>query len=306
MRAVVLAYHEIGYVCLEELLAAGVDVAALFTHKDDPDEEVWFRTPRMLAVERGIPVYDPHTIRDPAWIELVRSLEPDFLFSFYYRLMLPAELLDIPRVASLNLHGSLLPKFRGRCPVNWVLIEGETRTGLTLHRMEVKPDAGYIVAQKAVDILFEDTAFTLFMKLAKAARELMREVIPALQAGTFERRPQEGTSSYYGGRGPEDGRIDWTKGALALYNLVRAVTHPYPGAFTYLEGKKLYLWKAKPVEGPHDGPPGTVLSSMPLLVNAGEGALELVSLQLEGEEEIEASAFVARHPLNKQRLGGIS
>ena len=150
MKAVVLAYHEIGYVCLEALLASRISVLALFTHKDDPEEEIWFRTPRALAEENGIPVFDPESLADPAWAARIRAYAPDYLFSFYYRHMLPKEILDIPKIAPLNLHGSLLPKFRGRCPVNWVLIEGEQRTGVTLHVMEVKPDAGDIVAQREV------------------------------------------------------------------------------------------------------------------------------------------------------------
>ena len=203
MKAVVLGYHEIGYVCLEALLESRISVSALFTHKDDPEEEIWFRTPRALAEENGIPVFDPESLADPAWAARIRAYEPDYLFSFYYRHMLPKEVLDIPKIAPLNLHGSLLPKFRGRCPVNWVLVEGEQRTGVTLHVMEVKPDAGDIVGQREVPIAFEDTAESLARKLASAAAGLMREVMPQLgggQAGTkapdgsifILRRPQAG------------------------------------------------------------------------------------------------------------------
>jgi methionyl-tRNA formyltransferase len=304
VRAVVLAYHEIGYVCLEELLKSRIEITALFTHKDDPREEIWFRTPRILAVEHNIPVFDPETLRDPVWVERIREFGPDYLFSFYYRNMLPKEILDIPKIAPMNLHGSLLPKFRGRCPVNWVLIEGEDRTGLTLHLMEVKPDAGDIVAQKEVKITFDDTAGSLAIKLASAARSLIREVMPLLESGTFERKPQVGPSSYYGGRKPEDGIIDWGKSAKTIYNLVRAVTHPYPGAYTFLDGKKLFIWKALPVDGSAEGAGGAGGSTDPLLVKAGQGLLNITSLQLEGEDEMNAETFLAFHNLTKKSLGG--
>jgi methionyl-tRNA formyltransferase len=305
VRAVVLAYHEIGYVCLEELIKSKIEVVALFTHPDDPDEEVWFRTPRSLAEAHAIPVFDPPSLKEPAWVDRIRALSPDYLFSFYYRNMLPGAILDIPRLAPLNLHGSLLPRFRGRCPVNWVLIEGETKTGLTLHVMEVKPDAGDIVAQKEVEIAFDDTAHSLAVKLAAAARILMVEIMPLLESATFERRPQEGASSYYGGRKPEDGIIDWQKSADAIYNLIRAVTHPYPGAFTFLDARKLFIWKALPQKAARRGEPGAVATAHPLVVETGDGTLRILSLQLEGQHEMEADAFVAAHNMEKKSLGGV-
>jgi methionyl-tRNA formyltransferase len=306
VKAVVFAYHEIGYVCLEEVLAADMEVACLFTHKDDPDEEIWFRRPVELAKTHAIPVYDPETLREEKWAQMLKTISPDYIFSFYYRYMIPQEMLGTARIAALNMHGSLLPKFRGRCPVNWVLIEGETKTGVTLHVMEAKPDAGDIVAQQEVEITSDDTAHSLFLKLAHAARLLMREVLPRLLAGSFGRKPQEGPSSYYGGRKPEDGLIDWHKDARAVYNLIRAVTHPYPGAFTFLEGKKLLIWKAQPEEAAHNAPCGTVISTNPLLIAAEHGALCLTSLQLAGESELPAETFLKVHRLEGKRLGGIS
>ncbi len=279
-------------------------MSALFTHKDDPKEEIWFRTPRILAERHGIPVYEPESLRDPVWVERIKAFAPDYLFSFYYRHMLPKEILEIPKIAPLNLHGSLLPKFRGRCPVNWVLIEGEKRTGVTLHVMEIKPDVGEIVGQEEVDIAFEDTARTLALKLASAAQALMREVIPLLEAGTFERRAQEGASSYYGGRKPEDGRIDWGMSAMAIYNLIRAVTHPYPGAYTFFGGRKLFIWKAVPQDSTAEGAPGTVVSTHPLLVKTGEGLLHVTSLQQEGEDEMDAERFLSLHDITTKSLGG--
>ncbi len=309
MKTVVFAYHEIGYSCLKELLDFGAEVSCLFTHDDDPGEEIWFKTPRLLAEERGIPVYTPHTLRDPKWAALIGELHPDIIFSFYYRNLIPREILDIPGTGAFNLHGSLLPLFRGRCPVNWVLIEGRARTGLTLHFMEEKPDTGDIVAQKAIDIAPEDTAHTLFLKMIREAGPLIREVLPALRDRTFTRTRQAdlGPSSYFGGRKPEDGLISWQKDAVGVYNLVRAVTHPYPGAFTYLEGRKFYVWWAAvepSIQVAPDRKAGEVLSVSPFLVNAGGSALRLMTVQLEGENEMSGEEFVARHSVKNRILGG--
>jgi len=305
VRAVVFAYQEIGYVCLEELLGAGTDVACLFTHEDDPGEELWFRRPVELAREYDIPVYMPESLTDKRWMTIIRDIRPDIIFSFYYRKMIPNAILEIPRIGAFNLHGSLLPQYRGRCPVNWVLIAGESRTGVTLHCMVEKPDAGDIVSQKEVPITFEDTVFSVYMKLVGAARELMQDILPHFEAGTFTRTAQTGPSSYFGGRKPEDGLIDWAKDSLSIYNLTRAVTHPYPGAFTYFEGKRLFVWKAYPENvSPRNAPAGTVISEHPLLVRTGSGSLRLISVQLEGEKEIEAAELVSSYVLKNKILGG--
>ncbi len=306
MRAVVFAYQEIGYVCLEELVDFGADVACLFTHLDDPGEEVWYRRPVAIAEKHNIPVYTPESLKDQKWTTLISGAQPDIIFSFYYRKMIPPAILDIPRIGAFNLHGSLLPKFRGRCPVNWVLIAGEKETGLTLHYMLEKPDAGDMVARKKVDIDFEDNVYTVYMKMAEAARELMKEALPQLEEGTFTRTPQTGASSYFGGRRPEDGIVMWDKDALSIYNLTRAVTHPYPGAFTYLDGKKFYIWKAFPEDVPSGELPGKIISLSPFVVNTGKGVLRLISVQLEGEEEMDGEKFARLHNIEGKIFGGIA
>jgi methionyl-tRNA formyltransferase len=233
-------------------------------------------------------------------------MKPDVIFSFYYRNMIPREILAVPKIGAFNLHGSLLPKFRGRCPVNWVLIEGEKTTGITLHAMVEKPDAGDIVAQRAIDISFDDNARSLFMKMAKEARTLMKEVLPLIQNGSFQRTPQAslGSSSYFGGRKPEDGLIAWNKDAVSIYNLTRATTHPYPGAFSYLDGKKFFVWQAYPEEGVSNNTPGAILSTNPLTVGAGRGTVKLLRVQLEGELEMDGETFAATHDIDNKILGG--
>jgi methionyl-tRNA formyltransferase len=295
-RVVVCAYHNVGYHCLKELLRQGADVAMVFTHEDSQTEEIWFASVRDLAEKHDIP-WRTTDINKPENMALIRKIAPAFIFSFYYRNMLRQEVLDIPRKGALNLHGSLLPKYRGRVPVNWAIINGESETGATLHYMVEKPDAGDIVDQEKVPILFTDTAIDLFNKVTEAAVMVIGRSWPLLAAGTAPRIPMNlAAGSYFGGRKPADGRIDWTKGAVQIYNLVRGVTHPYPGAFTYLDGRKVTIWRAWPVEG--KGEPGRVVSLNTLLVGTGEGLLEIRSLQIEGEEEVSPSTIIDCEKLN--------
>ncbi len=300
-RLIVFAYHDIGCACLEELIRTGDPIAAVITHRDDPGEEVWFRSVAELGRRHNLPVFTPESINTPEWIARLREMRPDFLFSFYYRHLLSREVLALPSRGALNLHGSLLPRYRGRCPINWVLVHGETETGVTLHYMEEKPDRGDIVAQRRVPISETDTALDLARKLTPAAAALLRDTYPLLRAGTAPRRAQDqAEATYFGGRRPEDGRIDWSWSARRIYNLVRAVTHPYPGAFTCWDGKRLYVWEARPVSATLPAAPGTVTASDGrALAATGEGALEILRLQLEGETETSAVEWLRRRGLER-------
>jgi methionyl-tRNA formyltransferase len=267
----------------------------VFTHEDSPTEKIWFSSVRVLAESHQIP-WRSTDINAPENIALLREIAPDFIFSFYYRNMISREVLDIPRRGALNLHGSYLPKYRGRVPVNWAIINGETETGATLHYMVEKPDAGEIIDQEKVPILFTDTALDLFNRVTEAAVLVIGRSWPCLMAGTARRIPMDlAAGSYFGGRRPADGLIDWTKGAVQIYNLVRGVTHPYPGAFTFLDSRKVTIWEAWPVEG--RGEPGQVVATEPLLVGTGEGLVEIHSLQMDGEEEVPSGKFVSLHLL---------
>jgi methionyl-tRNA formyltransferase len=279
MKLVVCAYHNVGYRCIEELLRQGAEISLIFTHEDSPTEQIWFSSVRELAEKNRIP-YLTSSINEPENIERVRQIAPDFLLSFYYRNMIKPELLEIPAKGALNLHGSWLPKYRGRVPVNWAVINGETETGATLHYMVAKPDAGDIVDQEKVVIAFTDTAHDVFGKVNEAAVTVLRRAWPRLMDGSADRIPMDlAAGSYFGGRKPEDGRIDWTKSSVQIYNLIRGVTHPYPGAFTELNGKKIVIWSARPIEGSAE--PGQVVSLNPLRIATGEGLLELTNHELE-------------------------
>ena len=283
MKAVVLAYHNIGCVGIEALLDAGIQVAAVFTHKDNPNENVWFRSVAKVAACNSIPVFSPEDINHPLIVEKIRSFEPDVIFSFYYRQMVKQPILSIPKIGCINLHGSLLPKYRGRVPVNWALVNGEKKTGVTLHYMTPHPDDGPIIAQKEVEIADDDTAFDLHGKCAVAAREMLDEILPKIMDGTAPAIPQnESEATYFHGRKPADGLIDWSKSAREIRNLVRAVTMPYPGAFTFFASKKYFIWQVAEATSEAKAAPGTILSVSPLTVACGEGALRIEFAQQEG------------------------
>jgi methionyl-tRNA formyltransferase len=229
--AVVFAYHDVGVRCLGVLLEAGVELPLVVTHRDDPAEGRWFASVAALSRGRGI-----DTREDPTAGEIherLQAVRPDFIFSFYYRRMLPMEWLALARRGAFNMHGSLLPKYRGRAPVNWAVLMGEAQTGATLHEMVAKPDAGRIADQEQVPIGEDETALEVFRKVTTAAEKVLRRALPRLIAGTAVLKEQDLESgSYFGARKPEDGRIDWSRSAREIHNLVRAVAPPYPGAFT--------------------------------------------------------------------------
>lgn len=250
-NAVVFAYHDIGVRCLEALLELGVEVSLVVTHQDNESEHIWYGSVEEIAKMNGIAVISPDDANTAAVIERVSACHPDFIFSFYYRQMLGQKLLDIPARGAFNVHGSLLPKYRGRVPVNWAIIHGERESGVSLHRMEIKPDAGNLLAQAAVPILRNDTAYDVFQKLKCAAETLVIEVVPEMLAGRVVEMPLDlENGSYFSGRKPQDGQIDWSLPAKDIHNLIRAVAPPYPGAFftagshrievlgSYIQGQK--------------------------------------------------------------------
>ena len=272
--AVVFAYHNVGVRCLSVLLAQGVDVKLVVTHEDAAGENIWFSSVRSLAQEHGIPVVTPVDPHDAATMALLKAASPDFLFSFYYRSMLKPSILEIPKRGGFNMHGSLLPKYRGRVPINWAVIHGETQAGATLHEMVEKPDAGRIVDQMAVPILPNDTAEEVFSKVLVAAEITLQRALPGLVDGSAKLQSMDlKQGSYYGGRKAEDGRIDWTQSATQLHNLVRAVTHPYPGAFSDLRDGRLVIWRTLHVAQRSNGDPAIFCHGEHLFLRCADGAM---------------------------------
>ncbi len=263
-RAVVFAYSEVGVRCVRELLAQGIDIPLLFTHPDDPGETQWFGSVRQLAEAHHLRVETPANPNTPEWIAEGRAADPDFLFSFYYRYMLERAWVEVPRLGALNMHGSLLPKYRGRAPVHWAILNGESETGASLHYMVEKPDAGALVDQQSVPILENDTALDVSFKVAEAAEQVLRRSLPTLIAGSAPAQPLDlSRGSYFGRRRPEDGRIDWRGTARTVHDLVRAVAPPFPGAFTEVNGCRLAVLETR-----LDAEPARYLNQAPCLYAA--------------------------------------
>lgn len=297
-RAVIFAYHNVGVRCLSVLLAHGIDVPLVLTHRNDPREAIWFRSVAELAGRHDIPCITPDDPNDAATMALIAEAQPDFLFSFYYRQMLAPEVLALASRGAYNMHGSLLPKYRGRVPVNWAVIRGERETGATLHEMVEKPDAGRIVDQQAVPILPDDTAGEVFEKVTVAAEMVLHRAVPPLVEGRADLRPQDlAQGSYFGGRRPEDGRIRWSDPAQTIHNLVRGVAPPYPGAFTDIGGCRLRILSTRHAlqrQAAHGGAPCLHFDAGRLYADCLDGrSLRLLEWDVDGAA-MGAEAVAAR------------
>ena len=277
--AVVCAYSSVGTAALEGLLEAGVEVLGLYTYPQGADEQ-WFTPPAAVAQARGIPVHMAPAFNDDAVYDAILAHRPDFLFSFYFREMIQGRFLELPRLGAYNLHGSLLPRYRGRAPLNWVLVKGETETGITLHAMTPKPDDGHIVAQARLPIAWDETALSLTDKAAAAGRDLVGVAIPGLVDGSIRRIDQRtlGASTYFGGRKPADSRLDFAMSVREAFNQIRAVADPWPNAFLEATSGTLKVAWALPSSEPC--PPGRFRrTGEGVLLGFSDGALRLLALR---------------------------
>lgn len=244
--AVVFAYSEVGQRCLQMLLDRGVRVPLVFTHQDQAGEQRWFGSVAELAAARGVRAVTPVEPGAPEWLEQIRRLAPEYILAFYYRSMLPPQLLQLARWGALNMHGSLLPRYRGRAPVNWAIAKGETHTGATLHYMVAQPDAGPIVAQEAVPIGQNDDALAVSMAVAAAAARVLAAALPGMALGPPPARAMDlAAGSYFGGRRPEDGRLDPHWPGLQVHAMIRAVAPPFPGAFLEVAGHRVVFGSSR-------------------------------------------------------------
>jgi methionyl-tRNA formyltransferase len=288
--AIVFAYHDVGVRCLRVLLDAGVRVPLVVTHRDDPGEDLWFASVAEVAAENRLPCVTPDDPNVSEVLAHARDLagRPDFLFSFYYRRMLERPWLTLPRVGAFNLHGSLLPKYRGRAPVNWAVIHGERETGATLHVMNEKPDNGALVDQCAVPILGDDTAREVFSKVVVAAEIVLARSLPRLVDGSARFTPQDLTQGgYFGARRPEGGRIPLTATARQIHDLVRALAAPYPGAFVLARGQRIFIDRTRRGTA-GSGVPGQGLRLLSdgaalWLLAADGSALQILAARCEGD-----------------------
>lgn len=296
-RAVVFAYHNVGVRCLSVLLAHDLDVSLVITHRDNPAENIWFASVAEYARLNQLAVIMPDDPNTPSVMAEIAAARPDLIFSFYYRHMISTALLALPSRGAYNMHGSLLPKFRGRVPVNWAIIHGERETGATLHQMVEKPDAGDIVVQQAVPILPDDTAREVFDKVTVAAEIALDRILPALLQGSAPHVPQDlSRGSYFGGRKPEDGRIDWTQSARTIHNLVRAVAPPYPGAWFEFKGLRARILRTQVTctEGRPSAPPHLLREGHRVCAHCTDGGvLRLIEFECDGIE-LDAVGFTQR------------
>ncbi len=286
MSVVVFAYHDVGCAGSRTLRSLGIDVALVYTHEDDPGENRWFGSVAKTCAELRVPcsTADPHL---PAEVERIRRISPDAIFSLYYRDMLKDTVLTLAKRGGFNLHGSLLPRYRGRAPVNWQILHGEKEGGVTLHRMVQRADAGDIVDQEAIPIGPDDTAVDVYRKMLPAAERVLRRSATAVVGGTAARVLQmESKATYHGRRRPEDGRIEWRWMAEDVRNLVRAVTHPYPGAFTFAGSTKVLVWWTVRADAERAAAPGTVGRSADgvHVVCGDRRLLSLAKVEIDGRE----------------------
>ena len=270
-NAVVFAYSSVGYECINVLLKRDdIHITLIYTHEDDPNETQWFESVYELAKKNKLNV----STNEPDYDE-VKNANPDVIFSFYYRKIIDIKILDLAPLGAFNMHGSLLPKYRGRACVNWAVLNGEKETGVTLHRMTKYADRGNIIAQEAVEIGENETSHEVFKKIIPAAGRVLSESLDDILSGNAEGTPQnESEATKFGRRRPEDGIIDWSKSAREIHNLVRAVAKPFPGAFFYHDGHKIMIWKTKIISDLED------VNAPAIMIKTNDGILEVVEWEI--------------------------
>ena len=297
---------------LQALLDSEYRVTAVFTQPDRPKgRKGILQAPpvKELALARGIPVYQPERIRREENVQILRELDPDFIVVAAFGQIIPKSILDIPKYGCLNVHASLLPRWRGAAPIQWSILEGDTQTGVTIMQMAEGLDTGDIIEQEKVPIRQEETGGSLFDRLMVLGKDLLIRTMRKIEKGeaSFTPQPAESTTPYAKMLTRETGLIDWSQSAAAIERTIRALD-PWPAAHTSLDGKMLKLWKAavlEQAEGPHPEP-GSILNAEKerLLIQTGDGILELLELQPEGKKRMSADAFLrGNHPREGTKLG---
>jgi len=296
LRIVFMGTPEFALPTFQGLLEAGVNLCGVFTQPDRPRGRGKVLAPppvKELALKFKLPVFQPEKLRDPEAVEQLRILKPDLIVVVAYGQILPKSVLEIPRYGCINVHASLLPRYRGAAPINKAIVDGEQVAGVTTMLMDVGLDTGDMLIKRATEIGDEETAGELHNRLALLGCEAMEETLRRLCDGTLRPEPQDDAqSSYAPMMKKEDGRIDWNRSATVIHNLVRGLT-PWPGAFTLWDGQMLKLGRTLAEEGPA-AEPGTVLSADAdgVCIACGEGVLRVRELQLAGKKKLPASDFL--------------
>ena len=306
MKLIFMGTPDFAVPCLQSLLDAGHEVAAVFTQPDKPRGRKQILTPpevKVLALEKGLTVYQPNTLRDGEAMGIIEDIKPDAIIVAAYGKILPKEMLDYSRYGCINVHGSLLPKYRGSAPIQWSVINGDQETGVTIMQMNEGIDTGDMLYQKAIPIMIDDTAESMFDKLAALGAEMLIEALDKIPKGELTAEKQDESLSCYAPMLDKNiSVIDWHKSGMQVHNLVRGL-YSWPIAQTTLNGKKLKIYRTSPCE--KSGEAGAVIDTDPLTVACGEGSVIIHELQLEGKKRMESKSFLIGHPLSKgDKLGG--
>ena len=305
MRIIFMGTPDFAVPCLNKLIEAGHDIAAVFTQPDKPRGRKQILTPpevKVCALEHGLTVYQPKTLRDGEAFSIIKEINPACIVVAAYGKILPKEILDLPPYGCINVHGSLLPKYRGSAPIQWSVINGDKETGVTIMQMAEGVDTGDMLYQKAIPINIDDTAESMFNKLSDLGGEMIVEALEKLEKGELIAEKQdEALATHAPMLVKAISEIDWHKPALEVHNLVRGL-YSWPIAQTTLHGKKLKIYHTTLGKG--NGEPGAVIATDPLTIACEEGSVVIEELQLEGKKRMDAKAFLIGHPLKiNDKLG---
>ena len=296
MRIAFLGTPDFAVPSLRALVGAGHEIAGVFTQPDRPRDRGQKTQPtptKAAALELGLPTFAFERIRRAEGVAALAGLQPDLMVTAAFGQILPQRILDIPKLGCVNVHGSLLPRYRGPAPIQWAVINGEAETGITTMATDAGVDTGDMLLQRATAIGPDETAGELFDRLASLGAETLLETLRLMEAGKLARTPQNHElATHFPMLTRETGSIDWSKSAAAIHNLVRGV-NPWPGAWTMCDGQVMKIWRTRPQEG--SGQPGRILRADAkggLLVGCGEGALEVLELQMPGGRRMAATDYL--------------
>ncbi|MCQ4670966.1 methionyl-tRNA formyltransferase [Lactonifactor longoviformis] len=298
MRIVFMGTPDFAVGTLEALIEAGHDIAGVVTQPDKPKgrgKNLMAPPVKQAAIARGLAVYQPKKVRDPEFIQILRKLEPQIIVVVAFGQIIPQEILELAPFGCINVHGSLLPKYRGAAPIQWAVIDGEKESGVTIMKMDAGLDTGDMISKEIVPLEDKETGGSLFDKLAKAGARLCVQTLPSIENETavYEKQPEESPTAYAGMIDKKMGCIQWEEKAKTIEQLIRGL-NPWPSAYTYLQGKTLKIWEADVLSEESGKEPGEVVRTdkTGLYIQTGDKVLCVKELQLEGKKRMEAGAFL--------------